>query len=314
MDPNNEDIEKIEPGELLEDIWFFGNLLQRKSRMLRSLSDPCTSFSSPSSSSSSSKVYGGQEEPSPEKSYEETYESIKKLSAGDEPPRRSLIRAPSDPSSSARKDQKPAKKGSDSLRGKSSNRRRAPTNTLNRAPSLPTSLQETDEEENEFSMGKLIRQASMNYSDTLPPRKHAAKALTPSSSVSRYRSTRKKSEVESIKFDLESEELRGFNDLRLDSDRKDSSPNPISIAPGLQERKRVDEEDEVVKHSRAMRPYLSEAWAAAPKQSSAPPFPKWGGGGGGGGGGAKAKRSNEDMKAQIKFWARAVASNVRQEC
>ncbi|EYU26356.1 hypothetical protein ABFS82_08G188100 [Erythranthe guttata] len=305
MDVNNEDIEKVEPGELLEDIWFFGNLLQRKSRMLRSLSDPCTS-----SFSSSSKVYGGQEEASPEKSYEETYESIKKLSAGDEPPRRSLIRAPSDPSSSARKDQKPAKKGGDSLRGKSSNRRRAPANALNRAPSLPTSLQETDEEENEFSMGKLIRQASMNYSDTLPPRKHAAKALTPSSSVSRYRSTRKKSEVEGIKFDLESEELlRGFNDLRLDSGGKDSSPNPISIAPGLQERKRVDEEeDEVVKHSRAMRPYLSEAWAAAPKQSSAPPFPKWGGGGG------KAKRSNEDVKAQIKFWARAVASNVRQEC
>lgn len=27
-----------------------------------------------------------------------------------------------------------------------------------------------------------------------------------------------------------------------------------------------------------------------------------------------SKRSVEDMKAQIRFWARAVASNVRQEC
>lgn len=96
--------------------------------------------------------------------------------------------------------------------------------------------------------------------------------------------------------DLESEELQGFKDLGFDFDEKDLSPNVVSIIPGLQEKKRIQENEE----KRITRPYLSEAWAA---QNSAPPVPKWGG-----------KRSTEDMKAQIKFWARAVASNVRQEC
>lgn len=31
-------------------------------------------------------------------------------------------------------------------------------------------------------------------------------------------------------------------------------------------------------------------------------------------GGLVDKNSSEDMKAHIKFWARAVASNVRQDC
>lgn len=93
--------------------------------------------------------------------------------------------------------------------------------------------------------------------------------------------------------DLEIEELQGFKDLGFDFDDKDLSSKVASIVPALQEKKRVDEYEE-------RRPYLSEAWMA---HSSAPPVPRWGG-----------KRSTEDMKAQIKFWARAVASNVRQEC
>lgn len=55
---------------------------------------------------------------------------------------------------------------------------------------------------------------------------------------------------------------------------------------GLQEQKR----NEDVEGKNTRRP-----------QDSAPPVPEWGG-----------KRSKEeDMKAQIKFWARAVASNAR---
>lgn len=94
--------------------------------------------------------------------------------------------------------------------------------------------------------------------------------------------------------DLEIEELQGFKDLGFDFDEKDLNSKVASIVPALQEKKeRVEECEE-------RRPYLSEAWVA---HSSAPPVPRWGG-----------KRSTEDMKAQIKFWARAVASNVRQEC
>lgn len=95
--------------------------------------------------------------------------------------------------------------------------------------------------------------------------------------------------------ELESEELQGFKDLGFDLDKKELSPNVVRIIPGLQEK---------VEENRTARPYLSEAWAA---HSSAPPVPRWGGK-------RPTVRSTEDMKAQIKFWARAVASNVRQEC
>lgn len=164
----HDDAERVEPGELLEDCWFFGNLLQRRSRMLRSYSDPCTS--------SSSSNYG--REPLSGKSYEETYESIKKLPESDEFAGPNLMRVPSEASTLERQDKKLTRKGSISHRGKSSNRRKASSNGLTRAPSLPTSLEteELQDDEIEFSMGKLIRQASMNYSDPLPPRKqHATK-------------------------------------------------------------------------------------------------------------------------------------------
>ncbi|KAL8510166.1 hypothetical protein ACS0TY_017109 [Phlomoides rotata] len=236
---SRDDNDKVEPEELLEDCWFFGNLLERKPRMLRSYSEPCSSSSSNYNQESNL-------------SYEETYDSINKLSlTEDQTPSRS--------------------KGSHLQRSKSSIR--TSSNALVRAPSLPTTLENQDEEI-EFSMGKLIRQASLTH--TLPPRKNTHKGVITNSTLSR-----KKHEQESIKSpiktqrslkELESEELQGFKEKEL-------SPNVARV------------ED-----NRTARPYLSEAW-------SAPPVPRWG-----------VKRSTEDMKAQIKFWARAVASNVRQEC
>ncbi|KAL3821221.1 hypothetical protein ACJIZ3_007126 [Penstemon smallii] len=276
----DDDIEKIEPEEVWEDCWFFGNLLDRKTRMLRSLSDPCTS----------SKSFN-----LPEKSYEETYESIEKL-----PVRKqvsNLIRASSMSPSVERKDetQTPTSK----VRSKS--KKKTSSNKLLRAPSLPASLGTEEDEEIEFSMGKLIRQASLNNSNILPPRTHASKSVTPSSSITKQRS-RRKQELESLKLETQKsfndldqyEELRGFKDLGFGVDKKDLSTNAaVNAIPGSQENKRVEEYDEEEKMKR--RPYFSS--------SSAPPVPKWG-----------AKKSREDMKAQIKFWARAVASNVRQEC
>lgn len=69
----------------------------------------------------------------------------------------------------------------------------------------------------------------------------------------------------------------------------------------LQERRRVGSRDaeKVIRRSNS-----SDAWAA--KSCGSPPTPFQNG--------AAAKKSAQDMKAQIKFWARAVASNVRQEC
>lgn len=127
--------ENLEPGELMEEGWFFGNLLDRKKFMLRSYSDPGAS------SNTSHEILS-------EKSYEETYESIKKLSVGTEFDRPNLIRTPSMP------------------RTKKSNKERQKCVDLLRAPSLPTYLEEDEfhDEESEFSMGKLIRQASLNHS------------------------------------------------------------------------------------------------------------------------------------------------------
>ncbi|GER29200.1 hypothetical protein STAS_05032 [Striga asiatica] len=316
------DTNRVEPSELLEDCWFFGNSLHRKSRMFRSLSEPCTSSDF------------AIDENSPGKSYEETYRSIEKLSINERKIERpSLIKAPSVPSTLERKDQK-----SDPQRSKRSNKnRKSSRGGLNRAPSLPISLEpeEFQDEEVEFSMGKLIRQASMKNSDTLPPRTHSTnKSLTPSPSITRQRS-RRVPELESGKIEGSEEtirpqrlinqlkshkslidleyEVQGFKDLGFDFDDKELSPKVISMIPALQEKRDIIKEDEG-KSARARRPYLSESWGAqsysAPpvpswgaQSYSPPPVPRWGG-----------KRPAEDVKAQIKFWARAVASNVRQEC
>ncbi|KAI3457417.1 hypothetical protein Pfo_014080 [Paulownia fortunei] len=293
--PCKDDGEEVEPGKLLEDCWFFGNLLDRKTRMSKSFSDPCTS------SNCSQEILPG-------KSYEETYEPIEKLPGHDESRQSNLIRTPSIPPCVESKDQNPTTKGSDP--GTRKLNRKTSSENLLRAPSLPTSMgtEEFQDEEMEFSMGKLIRQASLNNSDIMLSRTHAAKGLTASSSIARHRSRRKPELDEGLEkirpqrltnqlltqkslSYLESKEWQKFKDLGFDYDEKDSNPSEISIIPGLQEQKRIKEDEQ----KKPRKPYLSEAWQAG---SSAPPGPK---------------RSAEDMKAQIKFWARAVASNMRQE-
>ncbi|KAH6795671.1 hypothetical protein C2S51_036657 [Perilla frutescens var. frutescens] len=228
LQDQNDDTVEAAPGELLEDCWFFGNLLQTKSKsnskssrlMLRSLSDPCSSSSFPG------------------KSYEETYDSITKRERSNRETDQNLVRA----------------------------------------PSLPTSFETShnfhDDEEMEFSMGKLIRQASLNHSDsTRPPRRiNTAKSLT------KLKSRLKAPEMESV------DDLKSLKDLEIEG-FKNYDDKELSIVSIVQDKKRVEECGE----RRGAR--------------AAPPVPRWGG-----------KRSTEDMKAQIKFWARAVASNVRQEC
>ncbi|KAK6134547.1 hypothetical protein DH2020_031717 [Rehmannia glutinosa] len=62
------------------------------------------------------------------------------------------------------------------------------------APSMPITsmeVEESQDEEVEFSMGKLIRQASLSNLDALPPRTHVAKGITATSRLSRHGSIRK---------------------------------------------------------------------------------------------------------------------------
>ncbi|KAA8523944.1 hypothetical protein F0562_010367 [Nyssa sinensis] len=264
--------ERVEdPEDLLEDCWFFRNLLDTRPKMLRSYSDPCPSSNSYARNASS---------------------SLNKL---------------------------PEEKVEEKERGNGANMSnstpQAPRHNLLRSPSLPPWMgrEETlQDAESDFTMGKLIRQASLNPEDMLPPR-HASKGITKGSSITRHR-PRRKPELESINMDgsketrsrypinqlitrkslsdLEIEEVQGFRDLGFTFNKEDLNTSVVNILPGLQEKNREDSDEEQVK-----RPYLSEAWLA---QSSAPPIPNW-----------VDKRSAEDMKAQIKFWARVVASNVR---
>ncbi|GAB4846501.1 hypothetical protein Ancab_025506 [Ancistrocladus abbreviatus] len=304
----------------LEDSWFFGNsLLKGKSRMVRCNSDPSPSPSpSPSSSSSSSitttteedallfefnpkrngKIHGLHRTPSlppcfgGEKVGAEEYEA-------EEPSMGDLIRQAMPVF----------------CNGKGSR--------LVRAPSLPPCMGKEDggggvsrrgatsSPEKGSQMSKLTRRSSIDSSiiNALPPR-YSSKRLKQSSAAPKSSKPQAKDKVPtkstgsgidmkprtlnrsvSMKSvsELEHEEVQGFKDLGFRFERAEElSQSVVDILPGLQTKERKEEEGDKVR-----RPYLSEAWHT-------PPIPKW-----------VDKSSAEDMKAQIKFWARAVASNVR---
>ncbi|KAL8512250.1 hypothetical protein ACS0TY_018630 [Phlomoides rotata] len=207
-------------------------------------------------------------DPSQDHSYEEeTYESIEKLSV-------------SNPAAS---------KGiSHELGGR---RRRRISQETSSNYILPASSpddddeEEEEEEEMEFSMGKLIRQASLNHSHTNPPKKQG---LMTSSWMQELE---KKSEVKSSELEKTSRpqdlmsQLKTQKSLGALQGCKDLGLIAFDSNPELQGRQKSGER----KLTRT--------------QSWAPPVPvKWGG-----------KRSKDDIKTQIKFWARAVASNVNPE-
>ncbi|CAN4102930.1 unnamed protein product [Withania somnifera] len=144
--PNDD---QMEPGVLLEESWFFGNLLDRKSRMLRCYSDPCPSYKNTQGFSTG-------------KSMEETFSSLQKLPQGE-------------------KLNLDSRKSKPRLQRASSERC-----NLQRAPSLPVFVdykEEPHDEESDFSMGKLIRQASINQVKVLPP-KHTSHVKLPKTSHS----------------------------------------------------------------------------------------------------------------------------------
>lgn len=190
---------------------------------------------------------------------------------------------------------------------------------LLRAPSMPPCVGREgliQYKERDPRSSKLTRTTSLSPPDILP-RRHTSKGLAQNYGTPRHRLLRKQEEgtmsmnvakemrrrylnqtnvIRKSLSDLEYEEVQGFKDLGFTFEKEDLSPSVVNILPGLQVKDRGGpmEEDSV------RRPYLSEAWI---EQCSAPPIPNWVG-----------KSSAQDMKAQIKFWARAVASNVHQEC
>ncbi|KAM5586146.1 hypothetical protein ABKV19_005179 [Rosa sericea] len=293
--------QKVEANDLLEECWFFDNLLIRKQRMLRCYSDPCC----PSSSSFGQEMLVKNSEaknslvrtPSlplqvgrGEKVEQAVKQSTPKKSMSKltrQTSHQKVLQTPTkSPPCVSTKEEVQDRERSDSRRSKSNGQ--SVQRSLLRTPSLPPCLGR--EEKNQ---------------DCVPPR---PKGMTQCSSIPRYRPPVRSTEGENADVskemrrnllcrkslsDLEIEEVQGFKDLGFNFDKKDIAPSVISILPGLQEKKR----NEDLNPDMVRRPYLSEAWMV---QSCGPPPPNLG-----------VSRSAEDMKAQIKFWARAVASNVR---
>ncbi|OMO74920.1 hypothetical protein CCACVL1_16402 [Corchorus capsularis] len=126
-----------------------------------------------------------------------------------------------------------------------------------------------------------------------PPKNLEAEPISDTSRVQFQEMRRRCSSqkpLQKSRSDLAFQELQGFKDLGFRFEKEDLSPGVVNMLPGLQENK-IEE----LKQDKVRRPYLSEAWLA---QSLAPPIPN-----------SVSKNSAADMKAQLKFWARAVATN-----
>ncbi|KAI4322977.1 hypothetical protein L6164_022622 [Bauhinia variegata] len=317
--------EKVEAMDLLEECWFFENLLNIKPRMIRCYSDPCPSKGlasqdeglqdSKGTNHSASKPSCNmiQRAPSMPPCRVKDEEDDKK---GSNFTRNTLMRQPSDPVvllQAARAGESHCAEMRE-LQNQKSESHSSRRSKLLRTPSLPPSIGR--EERFQVADSRTGRSPSRpTQIDILPPSQ-----TSKSCSIPRSRSVRNR-EAESMNTegiremrrrflsqgttrkslsDLEYEEVQGFKDLGFSFEKEAISPSVANILPGLQEKKREEtDEDKATR-----RPYLSEAWLVQCCAPSPPPIPNW----------PSSKSSSKDMKTQIKFWARAVASNVRQEC
>ncbi|TYJ48433.1 hypothetical protein E1A91_A01G061700v1 [Gossypium mustelinum] len=309
-------MEETEALDLLEESWFFENLLDRRRRMSRCYSDPCTSSNfrqdvlANDSCNNNQNSNGLVRAPSlpPCIGRGEQVEAKKNQGEKIKLNRQLSLQASKTTSTtttcSDHKTKKPDRESSSSRQWRHS---------LQRTPSLPSSM---EAKVSDIRMSKLIRQALADSPDILPPRHNHNKATnlprcsirpprnqeveainnTNEASVTRYRPNPKKMLQKSYS-DLAFQELQGFKDLGFTFDKEDLSPDVVNILPGLQGDKIEDE----LQPDKVRKPYLSEAWLV--QGPVPPPIPT-----------CVSKNSAQDMKAQIKFWARAVATNVRQEC
>ncbi|XP_061358220.1 uncharacterized protein LOC133302464 [Gastrolobium bilobum] len=314
--------EKVEALDLLEECWFFDNLLNVRPRMPRCYSDPCpsTGLISPDFLGKDSDVYSIYSSRSKPFVHPKMIQRAPTMppfrvrqeddKTGSSFTRSKLVHQPSD----AVVLQEASKPHCSQMKGhhrSDCNRRKS---KLLRTPSLPPSIGREEEfQVTDPRTGRSHKQPSTpTHIDILPPRQ-----TSKSCSIPRYRPARN-TEVESFNkegieevrrrflnqktmrrslSDLELEEVQGFKDLGFSFEKEALSPSIANILPGLQEKNRAETEEDKA----ARGPYLSEAWLV--QSCDPPPIPNW-----------ASKNSADDMKKQIKFWARSVASNVHQEC
>ncbi|GMH05616.1 hypothetical protein Nepgr_007456 [Nepenthes gracilis] len=288
------DTSKQEAVSLLEDGWFFGNLFNRKSRFTRCHSDPSYSSSSNGRvemmelrskgnnlrrTPSLPPCFGGEGMAEEEAATEEEEPRMADLIRQAMLCGRRLVKAPSLPRCRAREEGGGDRGGRIEL-----NRRRS--------ISLPGKGDRTS---------KLTRRASINSALDLPPR-HSSKGMESDSSTRKSKQQRKQ-EVSTNKSESNSnmkhrdlnrsrltkrisnfghEEVEGFEDLGFTFEEDDLSISISSILSNLQVKDDIEEETDKVR-----RHYLSTTWID--------------------------KGSSDDIKAQIKIWAKIVASDIHSE-
>ncbi|KAJ8437077.1 hypothetical protein Cgig2_002044 [Carnegiea gigantea] len=326
---------------LLDDGWFFGNSLANKprpaSKMVRCYSDPCPCSSTKEQilvtpqNQTNSKMnnllqtsslppfwgremkYSQEEEGEEEEDEPRMGDLIRQAMPLPMPSGRILDRTPSLPPCRGKEVSSGVPGIQNGPNGSGTLTRRA---TIASSVLLP--------EKCPYGMPRLSRKASTDSSMVLPP-KYTSKATQTNSSNSKNQPQRKldlpnvhgptkdetrnqnlnKNKSQKSLSDLEIEELEGFKGLGFSFNHEEVHQSVAQILPALQRRGSIGSGSND-NYGKVRRPYLSKVWQSQSSSPlSAPPIIKR----------ADPKApSAEDMKAQIKFWARAVASNVRQEC
>ncbi|CAN8259299.1 unnamed protein product [Cochlearia groenlandica] len=332
MDPTSNDhhqnLEQVESiDDLLEDFWFFENLLDRRSRILRYChSDPYPS----TSSSSSSATYPKPESPKTgdsdlENKLVEASTVAESVPPPPSPPCIEIKEAGVKPE----KKYKMRRQFSEKIRVQeqstylhnkervvrekgirdSSRKNRTSTSgcnnsvkcipmggSLQRTQTLPSYLGREDDDRNEFQeqerddsrMGFLIREAiASSSSEFITPKKQNIPKV---SSIPRHRPPRNSRSEEAIQeLVAKTQIIPNRKTLRKTLSSIDTKEIMVLTELDIQEK----EEERRVPRTAANRPGVVVGQ----------PVPVW-----------VPNDSRRDMKAQIKFWARTVASNIRQEC
>ncbi|KAL0900056.1 hypothetical protein Bca101_084017 [Brassica carinata] len=327
MDPTSNDHQEFEQVEdindLLEDFWFFDNLLGRRSRILRYChSDPCPfSPSSPSSSSYPKPEFLKTGDSDSEKKLLEAPPvgdsvpppCIVKEEGGGEPEKMKKMRRQFSEKIRAQERTTYLQKKEPMVRRekgvKESSKKNRTGNTscnnksvkcfpmgggLQRTQTLPTYIGREDDvnefhdqESDDSRMGFLIREAIASSSSKFTP----TKQITPKiSSIPRHRPPRNSRSEEAIQETVV--KPQGSKTLRKTLSSIDTKQIMTLKELDITEPEKKDDEEQ-------RRAVKSRSAAVVVGQ----PIPVW-----------VPKESRRDMKAQIKFWARTVASNVRQEC
>ncbi|CAH2053660.1 unnamed protein product [Thlaspi arvense] len=332
MDPisnNHQELEQVEAiDDLLEDFWFFDNLLDRRSRTLRYCHSDPYPFSPPSSSSSStSSTYPKPELPkigdsdSEKKLLEAPTEGdsvpvpppcTEKKEGGGEPEKINKMRRQFSEKIRVQERRTYLQKKEPVVREKRTKEgsRKNRTNSscpmggsLQRTQTLPSYIgrevdgnEFQDQESDDSRMGFLIREAIASSSSGFTPTKQNTPKM---SSIPRHRPPRNSRSEDAIQ-EMVVKSQRSPNRKTLRKTLSSIETKEILML------KELDISESVKKHEiedeeqrRVPRAALKSRSAAVVGQ----PVPVW-----------VPKDSSRDMKAQIKFWARTVASNVRQEC